>query len=60
MTTPSDPADIEAEALRRFRKIIKQKLATMPPEEGRKWLERLLARLLGDEVIVSASEPGED
>ncbi|KFE67207.1 hypothetical protein [Hyalangium minutum] len=61
MTTPSDPPpEFVAEALQRVHEGIQEKLATMPPEEGRKWLERLLARFMGNPVIIETPKPGDD
>lgn len=61
MTAPSDPPpEFGEEALQLLRKGIKEKLATMPPEEGRKWLKRLLARFVGDPVIIDIPKPGDD
>jgi hypothetical protein len=41
----------------RLRKLIAEKRASLPPEEFRKWAERLLTKFIGQEMILPAAGP---
>jgi len=56
---PVDEATLSASIDEDVRQMIQEKLASLSPEEGRKWLERMLTKLTRTE-IVSIPRPDDD